>query len=111
MALEAILSSPTFDATQVDLATVSPAGANVKLIGKGSTYACSVEDVNGDSLPPRGSRHPGELWSERRGTCRAAGSRREGGAGCTVLSSRSRSASPWLAVESTTGTSPAPASP
>jgi hypothetical protein len=44
----AILSSATFDATQVDPATVSLAGAAVKLIGKGNRYSCSAEDVNGD---------------------------------------------------------------
>jgi hypothetical protein len=47
----AILSSPTFDATQVDPATVALAGAQVKLIGKGDRYACAVEDANGDGLP------------------------------------------------------------
>lgn len=46
----AILSSPTFDATQVNPATVSLAGAKVKLIGKGDKYACSAQDVNGDGL-------------------------------------------------------------
>lgn len=46
----AILSSPTFDATQVDPATVTLAGARVKLIGKGDRYACSPEDVNADGL-------------------------------------------------------------
>lgn len=46
----AILSSPTFDATQVDPASVSLAGAAVKLRGKGDKYACSPEDVNGDRL-------------------------------------------------------------
>jgi hypothetical protein len=44
----AILSSPTFDATQVDPASVSLAGAKVKLIGKAGRYSCSFEDVNGD---------------------------------------------------------------
>jgi hypothetical protein len=44
----AILSSATFDATQVDPTTVTLAGARVKLIGKGGRYACSPEDVNGD---------------------------------------------------------------
>ncbi len=47
----AILSSATFDATQVDPASVALAGAAVKLIGKGDRYACSSEDVNGDGLP------------------------------------------------------------
>jgi hypothetical protein len=46
----AILSSATFDATQVDPATVSLAGAKVKLIGKGDKYSCSAQDVNGDGL-------------------------------------------------------------
>ncbi len=46
----AILSSPTFDATQVDPATVTLAGAAVKLIGKGSKYSCSAQDVNSDGL-------------------------------------------------------------
>jgi hypothetical protein len=47
----AILSSSTFDAQQVDPATVALAGAKVKLIGKGDKYSCSVQDVNGDGLP------------------------------------------------------------
>ncbi len=47
----AILSSPTFDATQVNPATVTLGGARVKLIGKGGKYACSTQDVNGDELP------------------------------------------------------------
>jgi hypothetical protein len=46
----AILSNATFDATQVNPATVSLAGATVKLIGKGDKYSCHVEDVNGDGL-------------------------------------------------------------
>lgn len=46
----AILSSPTFDATQVDPASVTLAGAEVRLIGRGSKYSCSAEDVNGDGL-------------------------------------------------------------
>ncbi len=44
----AILSSATIDATQVDPATVTLAGAAVRLIGKGSREACSASDVNGD---------------------------------------------------------------
>ena len=46
----AILSFSEFDATQVDPATVSLAGAKVKLIGKGDKYSCSTQDVNGDGL-------------------------------------------------------------
>jgi Concanavalin A-like lectin/glucanases superfamily len=46
----AILSSPTFDATQVDPATVSLAGAEVQMIGKSDKYSCSAQDVNGDGL-------------------------------------------------------------
>ena len=45
----AILSSPTFDATRVDPATVTLAGAHVKVKGKGS-YLSSSQDVNGDGL-------------------------------------------------------------
>jgi len=47
----AILSTPTFDATHVDPATVTLAGARVKMIGKGSHYACSSADINGDPYP------------------------------------------------------------
>jgi hypothetical protein len=47
----AILSSLTFDATQVDPTTVTLAGARVRLIGKGDRYSCAVEDVNADGLP------------------------------------------------------------
>jgi len=39
----AILSSATFDATQVDPASVTLAGARVKLIGKGDRYSCSPQ--------------------------------------------------------------------
>jgi hypothetical protein len=46
----ALLSSPTFDATQVDPATVTLAGAQVKMIGKGDRNACAVEDSNSDGL-------------------------------------------------------------
>jgi len=44
----AILSSPTFDATQVDPASVSLAGAKVRLLGRGGRYSASFQDVNGD---------------------------------------------------------------
>ena len=47
----AILSSPTFDATQVNPATVTLAGASVRLLGNSGQYACSTQDVNGDQLP------------------------------------------------------------
>lgn len=46
----AILSSPSFDAQQVNPATITLAGARVKLIGKGDRYSCSANDVNGDGL-------------------------------------------------------------
>ena len=45
----AILSSGTFDATQVDPATVKLAGAPVRLNGQGQPLA-SFQDVNGDGL-------------------------------------------------------------
>jgi len=46
----AILSSETFDATTVDPATVSLAGAAVKMAGKSGKYLSHIEDVNGDEL-------------------------------------------------------------
>jgi len=46
----AILSSATFDATQVDPESVTLAGGAVRLIGRGSKYACSKEDINGDGV-------------------------------------------------------------
>lgn len=46
----AILSSPTFDATQINPASVRLAGAHVSLIGKADKYACHVEDVNREGL-------------------------------------------------------------
>ncbi len=46
----AILSSATFDATQINPETVTLAGAEVRLIGRGSKYACGKEDTNGDGL-------------------------------------------------------------
>jgi hypothetical protein len=47
----AILSSASFDATQVDPASVTLAGAFVRLKAKGKKYACSAHDVNSDGLP------------------------------------------------------------
>ena len=46
----AILGSATFDATQVDPASVTLAGARIRLIGKGDKYSCNAEDVNADSF-------------------------------------------------------------
>jgi hypothetical protein len=46
----AILSSPSFDATTVDPATISLSGASVKLVGNGKRYLAQPEDVNGDGL-------------------------------------------------------------
>jgi hypothetical protein len=46
----AIISTPNFDATQVDPATISLAGAGVRLRRNG-TYSCTAEDVNRDGLP------------------------------------------------------------
>lgn len=46
----AIISTSAFDATQVDPASVTLAGASVQLIGKSSKYSCSTQDVNGDGL-------------------------------------------------------------
>lgn len=45
----AVLSSPTFDATTVDVASVRFAGAPVNLKNNG-TFQSSFEDVNGDGL-------------------------------------------------------------
>ena len=48
----AILSSPTFDATQVNPATIKLSGASVGSKGDSSgQFACSAQDVNGDGLP------------------------------------------------------------
>jgi hypothetical protein len=44
----AILSTPDFDATTIDPATVSLAGARVKLVGKSSRMLAHAEDVDGD---------------------------------------------------------------
>lgn len=46
----AILSSAGFDATTVDPATISLAGASVKLVGNGRRYLAQPEDVNDDGL-------------------------------------------------------------
>ena len=46
----AILSTPSFDARQVDPGSVTLAGAHVKVKGKG-TYQSSFQDVNGDGRP------------------------------------------------------------
>ncbi len=45
----AILSTPTFDATQVNQATISLSGSAVKLKGN-NEYQCSVQDVSGDGI-------------------------------------------------------------
>ena len=48
----AILSSPTFDATQVNPATITLSGVSVGSKGDSSgQFACSAQDVNGDGLP------------------------------------------------------------
>ena len=47
----AILSTSDFDATDVDPETVSSAGADVGVRGKGDKLMASIEDVNGDTLP------------------------------------------------------------
>lgn len=44
----AILSTPSFDATQVVPESVSLAGAKVKLVGKAGRYSCANTDVNAD---------------------------------------------------------------
>lgn len=46
----AILSSGTFDATQVDPETVKLGGAGVAVRGKGNKSLAHHEDVNGDGL-------------------------------------------------------------
>jgi hypothetical protein len=46
----AILSSDSFDATQVNPETVKLAGAEVAVRGKGNKYLAHEEDVNGDGL-------------------------------------------------------------
>jgi hypothetical protein len=46
----AILSSTTFDATQLDPMTIDLNGAGVKLVGKKGLPLCHVEDVNSDGL-------------------------------------------------------------
>jgi len=44
----AILSSASFDASQVDPESVTLSGAPVRLIGRGNKYSCSRQDVNSD---------------------------------------------------------------
>ncbi|OHB64444.1 MAG: hypothetical protein A2Y76_05600 [Planctomycetes bacterium RBG_13_60_9] len=46
----AILSSDTFDATTVDPATISLAGATVAMRGKAGKYMAAPEDINADGL-------------------------------------------------------------
>lgn len=46
----AIFSSDTFDATTIDPATVTLAGARVKVPGNSGKYLCHNEDVNEDSI-------------------------------------------------------------
>ncbi|MGB2808371.1 MAG: hypothetical protein WBC22_11555 [Sedimentisphaerales bacterium] len=46
----AILSTETFDATKVLPDTVTLAGADVRMRGKGDKYLANQEDVNGDGL-------------------------------------------------------------
>ena len=47
----AILSSPTFDATQVDPATIRLAASAVRLNGQSDKASCNVRDVNRDGRP------------------------------------------------------------
>jgi hypothetical protein len=46
----AILSTPGFDATQVNPATIDLSSAPVMSVG-GGQFSCSAQDVNGDGLP------------------------------------------------------------
>lgn len=46
----AILSSSTFDATEVDPDSVSLAGARVKMVGKSNRFLCHEQDVDSDGL-------------------------------------------------------------
>jgi hypothetical protein len=46
----AVLSSNNFDATQINPATVSLAGASIKLVAKSGRFLAHREDVNGDGL-------------------------------------------------------------
>jgi len=47
----ALLSTNDFNTTtDIDLSTISIAGANVKLLGNGGTHLCNNEDVNTDGL-------------------------------------------------------------
>jgi hypothetical protein len=48
--LVAALSSATFDATQIDPASVTLAGASIKRVGKSDKFPANYEDVNGDGL-------------------------------------------------------------
>ena len=47
----AILSSANFDARQVDPATVTLMGSNVRLVGRTDKASCNVRDVNRDGKP------------------------------------------------------------
>lgn len=47
----AIISSPLFDAQEVNPATVALAGSRVGTRGKSGKYSCSTQEVNGDALP------------------------------------------------------------
>jgi hypothetical protein len=46
----AVLSSDSFDASQIDVLTVSLAGAGVAVRGYGAQYMAHLEDVNADAL-------------------------------------------------------------
>lgn len=46
----AILSTPDFDALQIDPSSIRLAGAKVKLVGKSDHYLCSQTDINNDGL-------------------------------------------------------------
>ena len=46
----AIISSESFDATQVDADTVELAGTSLAIRGKGNNFMSHEEDVNGDGL-------------------------------------------------------------
>jgi hypothetical protein len=77
----ALLSTASFDATFCDPASITLAGADVRLIGRGGNHQCAAEDVSSDGIADLVCHvetaewmvEPGDTSAELLGTCDGVG--------------------------------------